>query len=349
MGRDGGGDGDYDGVGSGNGDEKEEDEETEIETEAEAVTGVEGGGDEDGDGDRDIDEDVDGDRGVTEEEESKVMRVKEGGGELVAETKAARFTIGNGLRSLRSLYEGSGFGDGGKYTVPILYDTETATVVTTESTEIVRVLNSCFDDYATNPGLDLYPPDLREEIDEVNSWVRPCLNNGVYRCGFATSQDTYDAAIMELTEAFDRVDSILQRRLYVAGDVLTEADVGLFVTLLRYDEVYAVYFKANTRTVAQTPAVLEYCRRVFFLAGVADTCDMGMIKEHYYKSHAELNPYGVIPAGRDFMGLLKEGMVDLGEVEESEEEAREEEEDEDQEEEGIDTLEVGDDAEDGSI
>jgi putative glutathione S-transferase len=174
------------------------------------------------------------------------------------------------------------------------------------SAEIVRMLNTEFNDFSTNPDLDLYPTGLRDAIDEVNAWVYPNINNGVYRCGFAKSQEAYDAAITDLTESFDKIDSILQKQRYIAGDGFTEADLRLFVTLLRFDEVYAVYFKTNTRSVATTPSILNYCREIYHMPGVKETVNMEQIKTHYFCSHPELNFYSIIPSGPDFVKLLEE-------------------------------------------
>ncbi len=168
------------------------------------------------------------------------------------------------------------------------------------------MLNGEFNDYAKNPKLDLYPAELREAIDSVNAWVYPTVNNGVYRCGFATSQEAYDQAITELTDSFDRIDRILQKQRYIAGDLVTEADIRLFVTLLRFDEVYTVYFKTNTRSVATTPSLLNYCREIYQLPGVKETVNMDQIKAHYYCSHVELNSHSIIPRGPNFMKLLEE-------------------------------------------
>jgi putative glutathione S-transferase len=207
-------------------------------------------------------------------------------------------------RSIRNLYEEAGDTDG-KYTVPILWDKKHNTIVSNESSEIIRMLNSEFNDFAENADLDLYPEELRDAIDKVNEWVYPTMNNGVYRCGFATSQGAYDRAIEELTESFDRIDKILQQQRYIAGDQLTEADIRLFVTLLRFDEVYVVYFKTNTRSVATTPAILSYCRDIYQTPGVAETVNMEQIKAHYYCSHPTLNKYSIIPRGPDFIKLLE--------------------------------------------
>ena len=208
-------------------------------------------------------------------------------------------------RSIRDLYELAEDTDG-KYTVPILWDKKLETIVSNESSEIIRMFNSEFNAFAKNPNLDLYPEGLRDAIDAVNEWVYPGINNGVYKAGFATSQKYYDSAIEDLTNAFDRVDEILQKQRYIAGNQLTEADVRLFVTLLRYDEVYYVYFKCNTRSVANTPAILNYCRDIYQTPGVAETVDMEQIKAHYYCSHTELNTWSIIPKGPGFMKMLEE-------------------------------------------
>jgi len=178
--------------------------------------------------------------------------------------------------------------------------------VSNESADIVRMFNSEFNDFAKNPKLDLYPENLREKINEVNEWIYRDINNGVYRCGFAKSQEAYDEAIDALTQAFDKVNDILEKQRYIAGDVFTEADIRLFVTLLRFDEVYVVYFKTNTRSVTSSPAILNYCRDIYQMPGVKETVNMEQIKAHYYCSHPELNIYSIIPRGRNFIHLLEE-------------------------------------------
>lgn len=192
----------------------------------------------------------------------------------------------------------------GKYTVPILWDKKLNTIVNNESSEIIRMLNSEFNDFSKFPDLDLYPQEKRAQIDEVNEWVYPTINNGVYRCGFAQSQAAYDEAIDQLTESFDRVEDILSKQRYISGSQFTEADIRLFVTLLRFDEVYAVYFKTNTRSVRESPAILNYMREVYQKPGIAETCNMEQIKQHYFCSHASLNRYSIIPKGKDFISML---------------------------------------------
>jgi glutathionyl-hydroquinone reductase len=210
-----------------------------------------------------------------------------------------------GAATIRELYEKAEDQDG-KYTVPILWDKEKNTIVSNESSEIIRMLNSEFNEFATRPEIDTYPEGMRAAIDEVNSWIYPTFNNGVYRCGFAKSQVAYDEAITELTDSFDRIDEILQKQRFIAGDKFTEADIRLFVTLLRFDEVYVVYFKTNTRRVASTPSILNYCREIYQIAGVKETVDMEQIKTHYFCSHPTLNHYSIIPRGPGFLKLLEE-------------------------------------------
>lgn len=210
-----------------------------------------------------------------------------------------------GSKSVRDLYDHAGDTEG-KYTVPILWDKKKGTIVSNESAEIIRMLNAEFNEFAEKPDLDLCPEALLDSIDEVNEWVYDNLNNGVYRCGFAKTQEAYDKAIADLTEAFDKVDRILQKQRYVAGDTFTEADVRLFVTLVRFDEVYTVYFKCNTRSVTASSAILNYCREIYQMPGVKDTVDMQQIKMHYYASHPELNYYSIVPKGNDFLKLLEE-------------------------------------------
>ena len=150
----------------------------------------------------------------------------------------------NGCATVRDLYELAA-DTLGKYSVPILWDKEKKTIVNNESSEIIRMLNSAFNSLATNPDLDLYPEDTRADIDAVNEWIYPNINNGVYRCGFAKSQEAYDVAVEGLYSSLERVEEILSTQRFIAGEYLTEADVRLFVTLVRFDEVYVVYFKVQ--------------------------------------------------------------------------------------------------------
>lgn len=209
------------------------------------------------------------------------------------------------FKFVRDIYEYAG-DTAGTRSVPILWDKKNDTIVNNESSEIIRMLNSEFNEFAKHPDLDLYTEEDRAAIDGVNEWVYPTINNGVYRAGFAKSQQAYEIAIDELTKSFDRIDEILQKQKFIAGNHLTEADIRLFPTLLRFDEIYVVYFKCNTRSVATTPAILDYCRRIYNTPGIAETCNMEQIKFHYYTSHPALNKWSIIPRGPDFESLLKE-------------------------------------------
>lgn len=211
-----------------------------------------------------------------------------------------------GAYSIRELYEKAD-DNSGKYTIPLLWDKKLGTIVNNESSDIAYMLNSCFNSLSVNPELDLYTEadeDGRARLDEVSQWLAPLMIHGVYRCGFAKNQQAYDRAIEELCEAYDRADDILSRQRYLTGETLTDADIRLFVTLIRFDEVYSFYFKANARLVMLTPSLLNFCREVYQIPGIRDTCDMEQIKAHFYGSHAEWNKYSVIPRGLGFMDLL---------------------------------------------
>jgi glutathionyl-hydroquinone reductase len=208
--------------------------------------------------------------------------------------------------SVRELYERAD-DNSGKYTIPLLWDKKLNTIVNNESSDIAYMLNSCFNGICTNSDLDLYTEadeEGRARLDEVSEWLAPLMIHGVYRCGFAKNQQSYDRAIGELCDAYDRADDILSRQRYLTGDTLTDADIRLFVTLIRFDEVYAFYFKANARLVMLTPSLLNFCREIYQIPGIRSTCDMEQIKAHFYGSHAEWNKYSVIPRGLGFMELL---------------------------------------------
>ena len=210
-----------------------------------------------------------------------------------------------GAKTVREIYEKVG-DVGGKYTVPFLFDKKLKTIVSNESSDIMCMLNSSFNDFATNPGLDLAPKRLREAMDEVDSWIYPYINDGVYRCGFATTQHAYDKAIEDFTAAFDRIEDLLSKQRYITGDTFTLSDIRLFVTLFRFDEVYALFFKINTRSVMHSPSILNYCREIYQMTGVSENTNMSQIKEHYYCSHPDFNRFSIIPKGPDFEKLLKE-------------------------------------------
>lgn len=204
----------------------------------------------------------------------------------------------NGAKFIRDLYEKS-HDTFGKYSVPVLWDKKKGCIVNNESSEIIRMLNSEFNELAQNPGLDLYPQHLRTAIDEVNEWVYPKINNGVYRCGFATKQEAYEEAFDDLFAALERCEQILGRQRYMAGDQLTEADIRLFHTLIRFDEVYVVYFKANKKLIVQYPNLSNYTRDIYQTPGVSASVNMRHIKVHYFSSHPKLNTYAIVPKGNE--------------------------------------------------
>ncbi|PWJ83621.1 putative glutathione S-transferase [Pseudaminobacter salicylatoxidans] len=184
----------------------------------------------------------------------------------------------------------------GRVTVPILWDKKEQTIVSNESSEIIRMLNSAFDEWG-NAELDFYPEALREEIDAVNDMVYPAINNGVYRAGFATTQAAYEEAFNEVFGALDTLEDRLSRQRYLVGDRLTEADWRLFTTLVRFDPVYVGHFKCNLRRIADYPNLSNYLRELYQVPGIAGTVNIANIKGHYYTSHATINPTRVVPVG----------------------------------------------------
>lgn len=171
-----------------------------------------------------------------------------------------------------------------KFTVPILWDKKTSAIVNNESSEIVRMLTKEFDEWATGSlaTLDLYPSHLRSEIDAVNDWIYPGINDGVYRCGFAKTQAAYDEAIASLCTSLNRLEELLGRSRFVVGNTFTEADLRLFMTLVRFDEVYVVYFKCNVKRIVDYPNIRNYCRDVYQIPGIASSINMDHIKIHYF-------------------------------------------------------------------
>ncbi|WP_028109184.1 glutathione S-transferase family protein [Ferrimonas futtsuensis] len=184
----------------------------------------------------------------------------------------------------------------GRVTVPVLWDKQQNRIVSNESSEIIRMLNSEFDAISGNT-LDLYPQALRPVIDELNDFIYPNINNGVYRAGFATSQEAYREAYASLFDALDQLDSRLADHRYLAGDALTEADWRLFTTLVRFDAVYVGHFKCNKQRIADYPNLSCYLRELYQQPGIADTVDLYHIKRHYYFSHTMINPTQVVPEG----------------------------------------------------
>jgi glutathionyl-hydroquinone reductase len=184
----------------------------------------------------------------------------------------------------------------GRVTVPVLWDKQTGTIVSNESSEIIRMLNSAFDGLTGNRA-DYYPERLRNEIDAVNALVYPNINNGVYRAGFATTQEAYEAAFHELFSALDDIEGRLAKHRYLVGDRLTEADWRLFTTIVRFDAVYHGHFKCNLQRIVDYPNLSGWLRELYQINGVAQTVHMAHIKTHYYASHRMINPTGIVPVG----------------------------------------------------
>ncbi|GAA6165801.1 glutathione S-transferase family protein [Pelagimonas sp. KU-00592-HH] len=186
----------------------------------------------------------------------------------------------------------------GRVTVPILWDKQRNTIVSNESSEIIRMLNSAFD-HITGNTHDYWPEDMREPIECINERIYDTFNNGVYKCGFATSQEAYDAAITPLFDTLDWLEDILSEHRYLLGDVLTEADWRLFTTLIRFDPVYHLHFKCNRRRLIDYPNLRAYTRELYQMPGIAETVNMQHIVRHYHYSHDTINPHRIIPINPD--------------------------------------------------
>ncbi|MDD1006798.1 glutathione S-transferase family protein [Pseudomonas shahriarae] len=184
----------------------------------------------------------------------------------------------------------------GRVTVPVLWDKKLKRIVSNESAEIIRMFNSAFDDLTGND-LDFYPAPLRCEIDALNERIYPAVNNGVYRAGFATSLQAYEEAFDEVFAELDHLEQVLDANRYLSGEYLTEADVRLFTTMIRFDAVYHGHFKCNLRRIADYPNLSNWLRELYQWPGIAETVDFQHIKNHYYGSHKTINPTGVVPKG----------------------------------------------------
>lgn len=212
----------------------------------------------------------------------------------------------NGFRFLAEAYARTDPGYEGRVSVPVLWDTETQRIVSNESADIVRMLNSEFDAF-TDADIDLYPPDLREEIDELDDFIYEHVNNGVYRAGFATSQEAYDRAYEDVFRGLDALEERLSDRRYLLGDRLTEADVRLFVTLVRFDPVYHLHFRCNRKRLVDYPSLWAYTRDLYQQPGFGETVAMDEIKRHYYTTHDDLNPKRIVPRGPELDFLAPHG------------------------------------------
>ncbi|MEQ7922460.1 glutathione S-transferase family protein [Xanthomonas sp. WHRI 1810A] len=184
----------------------------------------------------------------------------------------------------------------GRVTVPLLWDKKLQRIVSNESAEIIRMFNSAFDDLTGNR-LDLYPDALQSSINELNDRIYPAVNNGVYRAGFATSQGAYEQAYDEVFAELDALETLLGEKRYLTGEHLTEADIRLFTTIVRFDAVYHGHFKCNLRRIVDYPNLSNWLRELYQWPGVAQTVDFYHIKHHYYASHSTINPTGIVPKG----------------------------------------------------
>lgn len=208
----------------------------------------------------------------------------------------------NGTTRLHEIYTLARATYSGRVTVPVLWDKTTRTIVNNESSEIIRMLNSEFDEWG-DASVDLCPDEHLAEIDAINTTVYANVNNGVYLAGFATTQEAYEAAFDALFAELDRLAARLAGQRYLVGDHLTEADVRLWTTLLRFDAVYYGHFKCNLRRIVDHPSLWAYCRDIYQHPGVAETVRFDHIKRHYYGSHGHINPTRIVPKGPalDFM------------------------------------------------
>jgi len=184
----------------------------------------------------------------------------------------------------------------GRVSVPVLWDKKRRTIVNNESSEIIRMLNSAFEAF-TDVHTDYYPEALRDEIDRINDLVYPTVNNGVYRAGFATSQEAYEEAARGIFSTLDQLEELLSRQRYLAGKAITEADWRLFTTLVRFDAVYYSHFKCNLRRIVDYPNLWNYLRDLYQMPGIAATVSLDHIKRHYYGSQLKVNPTGIVPIG----------------------------------------------------
>ncbi len=202
----------------------------------------------------------------------------------------------DGIFRLHQIYQAAQPGYTGKITVPTLWDRKRRTIVNNESSEIIRMFNSAFNEW-TNVNFDFYPEGLRNEIDEINHFVYEHLNNGVYRTGFAKTQGAYDEAVRKVFHGLDTLEKRLSERRYLAGMRISEADWRAFPTLLRFDLVYNSHFKCNIRRIQDYPNLANYLRELYQWPGIKDTFDLNKIKAGYYSNQRHINPTGIVPTG----------------------------------------------------
>lgn len=217
----------------------------------------------------------------------------------------------NGSDFLYNVYTAARSDYTGRVTVPVLWDKQTKTIVSNESSEIIRMFNSAFDEVGAKLD-DYYPEHLRGEIDALNERIYETVNNGVYRAGFATTQQAYEEAVGPLFETLDWLEQRLSTRRYLTGSTITEADWRLFTTLVRFDPVYVGHFKCNIRRIADYPNLLGYVCDLYQQPGIDKTVNMHHIKSHYYQSHGSINPTAVVPVGPNLDYSAPHNRADLG-------------------------------------
>jgi len=222
----------------------------------------------------------------------------EGGWQFTPEKEGCTDDSQYGSDYLRELYQKADDDVTGRVTVPVLWDKREETIVNNESEEIMRMLDTEMEEHATRD-VDLYPEGYREEVDRIIDEIYEPINNGVYRTGFAKSQEAYDDAVDELFDALDHWDSVLADQRYLAGDQLTEADIAMFTTLVRFDQVYHTHFMCNKQFIHQYDNLWPYLRDLYQTPGVAETVNMDHIKEHYYTTHPDVTPTRIVAAGPD--------------------------------------------------
>lgn len=212
----------------------------------------------------------------------------------------------HGADFLWQLYARARDGYTGKVTVPVLWDRERETIVSNESAEIIRMLTQAWDGLGAKPG-DFYPAEHHAAIDAINADIYDRVNNGVYKAGFATTQSAYEEAVLPLFETLDRLEALLAKQDWLVGERMTEADIRLFTTLVRFDPVYVGHFKCNIRRIVDYPALEAYLERILSNPAIAETVHLDHIQTHYYASHRDLNPCGIVPVGPDlpWRGLVK--------------------------------------------
>jgi putative glutathione S-transferase len=202
----------------------------------------------------------------------------------------------NGTQYLQEIYVKAKANYTGRVTVPVLWDKQTQTIVNNESREIIRMFDMEFGPIA-QPNIDLYPKELREKVDQTIDAIYMPVNNGVYRSGFATSQAAYEEAVTELFQNLDRWEDVLAQQRYLCGNQLTEADICMFTTLLRFDSVYHGHFKCNLKRIMDYPNLWNYLKDLYQHPGIKETCNLDHIKRHYYMSQTQINPNRIVPKG----------------------------------------------------